>query len=132
MTFLAFIGLVAIAYFLFATLTGYRKGKRKKAEMMDMALRDCMRVKQVMKAWKGNPEDAGLRAAANEASDYFRQVQRNAAFTRASDVTSAEKAMQFVYIQQFAHLEAIDRDFVNGDHEFLEALVEIAQPRGAV
>ena len=128
MTFLAFIGLAAITFFLFANIAGYRKGKRKKAEMIETALRDYMRVKQAMKAWKRSPEDVALREAANEASGYFRQVQRSAMFTRASDVKSAQDAMQFVYIQQFAHLEAIDRDFVYGDHEFLEALVEIAQP----
>lgn len=132
MTFLAFIGLAAIAYFLLRTLAGYRKGKRKKAEMIDMALRDYMRVKQAMKAWKRSPEDAALREAADEASGYFRQIQQSATFTRASDVKSAEEAMQFVYIQQFAHLEAIDRDIVYGDHEFLEALIEIARPQEAL
>lgn len=122
MNFFEFVGVAAISIFAFRFISSYRKGRRRKAEAIDAALRDYLQIKDALKAWARDSENMRLLGFALEANAAYRRHLRTAQFTRAADITTADQATQFVYVKHFEHLDKIDHDFPHGDYEFVEAV----------
>jgi len=113
MGFLAFIGAAALLYFVYS-FVGYRKGKRRAAEISELAFSDYMKIKSELAEWQKNPDDTALRDSAIHAARKFSEITTSAALNTPAMVETTDGALRFTYCKQFVHFTAVDGELLGG------------------
>lgn len=131
MNFLAFVGMGAILFVIYSLWSNAKTGRRKVAEMQELALSDYMKVKGTISEWKANPASADAEGKAIAAAQFFREILKAHTFTSPASVKTKEDAFRFTYCKHFAHLKAIDDDRFHGDSEFVFGLYDIEETERA-
>jgi hypothetical protein len=126
MNLLALIGGGAIFFVIYSLWANVQTGRKKGAEMQELALSDYMKVKKAVKEWQSNPASADAEGRAIAAAQFFRETMNAHAFTSPASLKTKEDAFRFTYCKHFAHLKSID-DCIHGDWEFIGALHEVGE-----